>query len=334
MGKKHLLSETINACRLTGFIRFLRGLLIDDIRIIAYHRICDIDNLNDRELVSATSEVFEKQILYIKKHFNAITFEQLIEHLNNNTKIPDNSIIITFDDGFADNYHNAFPILAKHKVPATFFISSGYIGTKKTFWFNEISRRIKSNPGLTFSIDDVTFKIPDKMELQEELIGDILGLLKKFKNKKRLKIINDISEVLLDKEPCDQLALPMTWEQIKEMIASGIEFGSHTVTHPILSMLSSDELHAEIFSSKKEIEKNTGQSITTISYPEGMNYAFNSNVLSLVEKAGYKIGCSYIPGINKITLKQPFQLKRLHIERYVDFNMFKSMLSLPELFAS
>ncbi len=332
VSKKELLARILSATGMNFVIANLRRLVISDVRIIAYHRICETDDLNDQELVSANSEEFEKQIIYIKNNYNAISFSDLITHINKGTKPAKNSIVITFDDGFADNYLNAFPILKKHNIPATIFVSTGYIGGDKTFWFNQLSRLIKMNPGVNFQIDGKEFSVSQKTEEQECLLVELLTIMKNKKNSQRVTLLSDLSNQLIETHQCDTFALPMSWDNIREMDKSGIEFGSHTVTHPILSQLTEEELEHEIIGSKKQLEQQLNKMIQTISYPEGMEYAYNNKVIDMVTKAGYKIGCSYIPGINEFSSLNTLQLKRLHIERYVSFNLFRSMLALPELF--
>ena len=331
-GKKALLATTLSKLKLNVFFRNVRRLFVEDVRIIAYHRICEIDEYNDKELVSASCKEFEKQVIYIKKHYNAISFSELIECIRNKSSFPKNALIITFDDGFADNYINAFPILKKHQLSATFFISTGYIDTKETFWFNLLSRLVKTNAGGVFNIENSEFCISNDLKEQEILLLDLLVLLKNRPNLKRLEILNDLTSQLSNRGPCDPLSLPMTWENIKEMGKYKIEFGSHTVTHPILSQLTEQELENEIRTSKKDLEEHLGRKIQTISYPEGMEYAYNKKVIDIVDKAGYELGCSYIPGVNKLDSLELFQLKRMHVERYVNFDLFRSMLAMPEIF--
>lgn len=331
-GKKELLANFLSALGLNLVIANLRRLFVNDIRIIAYHRICETDGLNDQELVSANCEEFEKQIIHIKENYSAITFEELIGHLNNGTAPPKNAVIITFDDGFADNYLNAFPILEKHQIPATIFISTDYINTDKTFWFNLLSRLVKLNVGASFTLDGKKNLVSDKSENQENLLVELLSLMKGKPNIDRVGLLVEISKQLPESEQCDIYALPMTWDNVREMDRSVIEFGSHTATHPILSQLTHDELEYEIVGSKKQLEKELGKKVQTISYPEGMEYAYNNKVIEMVTNAGYELGCSYIPGVNKLGSLDTYQLKRMHIERYVNFGLFRSMLALPEVF--
>jgi len=332
VGKKEKLSNLLFNWRLNEVLIFLRGYLFNDLKILAYHRICDTDDINDRELVSANVVDFDWQVRYLKKYCTPLTFEEVINHLRSNKKLPKNAVVITFDDGFSDNYVNAYPVLKKHNVAATFFISTTYIGFNVTFWFNLVSRIIMLNAGKTLELQSIKYQISEDFEKRRSLVKIILNVCKSVSNFKRLELLEGMKQQLNYSDECDSLAKPMSWDNVREMSENGMEIGSHSLTHPILSQLTSNELKAEIHESKKEIESQILKKIYTISYPEGMEYAFNYKVLDEVEKAGYLLGSTYISGNNYNLKLKEYQLKRGHVERYIGRALFASMLSLPEVF--
>jgi len=125
----------IAVCFLTmsGAIK-LRELLggRDKLLVLAYHRICEIEGFMwDDDLISASPGEFERQIRYVADRFTPITFEELARILSGRSPIPPRPAIVTFDDGYMDNYLQAFPILKRYGVPATFFIPVGFIGTRR-----------------------------------------------------------------------------------------------------------------------------------------------------------------------------------------------------------
>ena len=188
------------------------------------------------------------------------------------------------------------------------------------------------NAGKSFELQSINYQIPEDIEPRRSLISNILKLCKNVPNCKRLEMLEGIIKQLNYTNECDSLAKPMSWDNVREMSENGMEFGSHSLTHPILSQLSCDELKAEIHDSKLEIENQINKKIHTISYPEGMEYAFDLNVLEEVEKAGYLFGTTYISGNNYSPKLKEFHLKRVHVERYIGRELFTSMLSLPEVF--
>ncbi len=330
--KKDKLAAVLARLGVNPLLRTLRSRLVGDLPIVAYHRVCDIDDLNDSDLVSASVDEFDWQVAYIKRHYHPMTFADIAGRLQANAALPKKPVVLTFDDGFADNYVNAFPILRQHGVPATFFVSTGYIGERGTFWFNQIARLINANPGREFVIPIGEFAIPADGETRSDFTLELLDRIKLEPNDVRLAIIESMQRQLGRDEPGDALAAPMTWEQVVEMSDGGMEIGSHTVTHPILTQISPEQLIREISDSKREIEAKTGRRVHCISYPEGLDYAISSTVTQAVAAAGYSFGASYLPGTNYRVRPGNFLLRRGHIERYTGRERFAAMLAVPELF--
>ena len=116
------------------------------------------------------------------------------------------------------------------------------------------------------------------------------------------------------------------------MSRHNIAIGSHTVTHPILSRLRIEDIDHEIVHSKREIESRTGIEVNSFSYPTGQPSSFTPLITQAIITAGYKVAHSYIHGVNKTPITNPYALNRLHIETHVHNSYFNSMLMLPEIF--
>jgi len=329
-------SKTIGLFHLNELINMTRGMFVEDLRILAYHRVCNLEDCNDNDidLISATEEQFDWQMNYLKNTYDLINFDYLERILNKEVKKPKRPVIVTFDDGFTDNYTKAYPILKKYNVPATFFVSTGYIDTKKNFWFNQVFRSFigQANLHVTIKYLNIDLILSSVEEVRIEQIYSIIEALKKCPNNKRIELVESIENNYPSRNLNDPLSLPMSWEQVLEMSKSNMEIGSHTINHPVLSTLKNDELRNEITGSKEMLENKLDQKISTIAYPVGMSFAYNDCVIQEVKNAKYKFGVSYVPGNNYFKSLNRFELKRIHVERYTSNSMFKSMLSWPELF--
>jgi len=339
-GKKELLSKMIYYGRIVLPLLAMRTYLRKEIRILAYHRVEELKNEElypyDPELISVTPAEFEWQMEYVKQHLNPISLSELVGYVKGKNKLPPRPVVITFDDGFDDNYRCAYPILKKKSMPGTIFLSTGYMGSRETFWYDQLVYDICAAKELDINVADLDIVTTrnDSIEMKRGKAYEILEAVKKISNIERLSILKRISAICeSDRKKEDQAkSVPLTWEQVKEMSRNGIEYGSHTVTHPILSSLEGNELESELVTSKKTIEDVIGKPVETIAYPVGMDYAFNNKVIKVAEKAGYILGLSYIHGTNYINSLDHFKVKRMHVERYTDRAYFASMLSVPELF--
>ena len=335
--KKRLLAIAASWLGIAGLLIRLRRLFKKEVIILAYHRILDThDNeiyLFDEELISANSETFLWQINFLKKHYDVISFAELSQRQASNKPLTGRELIITFDDGFSDNYSNAYRLLDSIDIPAVFYISTGYIGAYKTFWFNEVVHAIKVAEKLAFSIADTTYDFEPSKENKGKAIQLVLNKLKEIPNAERLNAIESLYRDLdfqADTIPASEL--PMTWENINEMASNNMEIGSHAISHPILSRLTDKEMQQEITDSKKTIEAMTKKVCRTIAYPVGGRNAFTEKVQEISEAAGYEYGLSYISGNNKADALNKYSLARLHVERYTSNEEFKLMLYLPEIF--
>ena len=126
--KKRLLASVLNLLGLVGLFIWFRRLFKNEILVLAYHRILSTDENSpyqyDEELISTDSEGFKWQINFLKKHYDVINFAELSKRLADRKTFTGRELLITFYDGFSDNYSNVFPILKSDNVPSTFYIST------------------------------------------------------------------------------------------------------------------------------------------------------------------------------------------------------------------
>ena len=338
-GKKSLLARTISKTGMLAPVALLRGLVRSEVAILAYHRVLnrwDEESFEfDPDLISASAEDFHWQMSYIRTHYSPVTFRQFLNHLDGGPTLPKRPIIVTFDDGFDDNYLFAFPILRALNIPATIFLSTGYIGQARTFWFDWLFFLCNQagNGGISVRISNTQYRFSASMGARRAEIANVLSHVKRLPDAELRSDLKRIEQELALNFPVEGFpqSHPLNWDQVREMAASGIEFGSHTVTHPILANLTSDRLNDELKDSKSELECQLACAIDVIAYPVGGRFAFNSTVVGAVRNAGYKIATSYIPGMNSLKNIDLFSLRRLRVERYTTREDFMGMLALPEL---
>jgi len=340
MSKKDLLAKILSKSQLISLIRAIRALFPKPLIILAYHRIYDIKDENafpfDPELISATPEDFRTQVKHISKHFDPITFKDLLDYHKGTKKLPKNPVIITFDDGHTDNYTNAYPVLKELNTPATIFVSTDYLDSNETFWFDQVAYLIYKTEynKLSLNNDDFSIKFNSNVESKRQATEITLRYLMTLRNSLRLSCLNEIKNQLKTEiSATDQIkSSALTSDQVTEMSKNNIEFGSHTASHPILSKLTTDELEHELLQSKADLERITDKPVNTIAYPVGGSTEFDQNVIDKCITTGYQLGISYVSGVEKLPVTSPYAIKRLHVERYTNMDYFKAMLVLPEIF--
>ncbi len=253
-----------------------------ELAILMYHRILPKqDNRAQLEEpgMMVTPETFTMHMQLLKQQFTIISLSQWIKQKNNGEKLPARCIAITFDDGWADNYEFAFPVLKKLAIPATIFLVSDMIGTTQQFWPERLAQLLAS----------IATNRPDKWQLpalqwitgvktsytfshrlpDQEQLSEIIAQIKKLTDEDVHTRINEIEEILQIKieTPPDLL----NWQQMSEMCESGfIEAGSHTCHHIRLNNTQPENIQlAEIIQSKKQIEQHLAQPVTAFCYPNG-----------------------------------------------------------------
>jgi peptidoglycan/xylan/chitin deacetylase (PgdA/CDA1 family) len=338
--KKAYLAQAMSRTGVSPLMAALRMSMLTEVTILAYHRV--LDNWSEKnfpfdpELISASTNEFRWQMKYVRDRYTPITFETLGAHLEGKNTLPSKPLIVTFDDGFDDNYIHAFPILRELELQATFFISTGYIGQSRTFWFDWLHYLVKRYlPVRTIHFCELELpqtRVPKQIEDQ---IGSVLAYAKRLPDIKLRSALVALEKMIGIEYPQSGFpeSLPLNWEQVREMSANGQEFGSHSASHPVLTNLTPDMLQVELTDSKARLEEEIQRPISAMSYPDGNSLAFNDDVVDAVRNAGYQFGASYLAGTNNLNRLHHFRLKRLHVERDTTREDFEGMLACPELFA-
>jgi Polysaccharide deacetylase len=138
---------------------------------------------------------------------------------------------------------------------------------------------------------------------------------KKVPNIVRLEVLQKLENQLSVELPASPPAeyAPLTWDQVREMATNGIDFGAHTDTHPILSMLPIEEARQEITVSKRRIEEELRRPVLHFCYPNGKEIDLSKEVVAAIKSAGYKTAVTTVAGLND-PAADPFRLKRIGVE--------------------
>jgi peptidoglycan/xylan/chitin deacetylase (PgdA/CDA1 family) len=266
------------------------------VQILAYHRINDE---HDPFFPATPTEVFARQMEYLDSNFSVCPLADLVERMRKRD-IPENAVAITFDDGYRDNYLNAFPILRQLSLPATIFLATGAIGSAKVLWhdrvfsaFRETRARFLENPRNNLGRYPLG-TLGEKLFAQTE----VLKVLQSLDDRGRSLWIDRLIEKLGVADGKEVPDLMLTWDDIKVMHQSKISFGSHTVTHPILSKIPSDRVREEIFESKKILDERLSTTVRTFAYPVGRKEDFNEMTKDYLREAGYICALTSIFGSN------------------------------------
>jgi peptidoglycan/xylan/chitin deacetylase (PgdA/CDA1 family) len=209
--------------------------------------------------------------------------------------LPRHPLLVTFDDGYRNNYTLAAPLLRKHGAPAVFFVSTGYIGADRLYWYDELKLRLAEWRGREIRVPGRSENElwPGELRARRDLAQRISAACKTIPNDARLEYIEyvrrETSEWSLGTAERETIR-PMNWDEVRSLSEQGFEIGSHTVDHPILSRLDAAALRRELRGSKSRIEEITGKPCFAIAYPNGKTRDVSPAVIAETEAAGYELG--------------------------------------------
>lgn len=282
-----------------------------ELLVLMYHRI--LPATDERALIEepgmiVTPESFRLHVNILSQYFDIIHLSDWTRYKRDHDECSKRACAITFDDGWVDNYEFAFPILQKMQIPATIFLVSDFVGTDQIFWPERLARTVTtiaqdmpaqwSHPSLEWLKGAATsYQFGISPPTQEQLT-ELIAHVKSLTDDEILSCLDKVSEEL--NLPAKQLQPALlSWEQLSEMTCSGlVETGSHTCHHIRLTDSTPEEVaEKEIISSKKLIEKNTGQIVNTFCFPNG---DYSHHALGLV-KDNYALAVTTNKGWNSVS---------------------------------
>ena len=305
------------------------------VQILMYHGFTDGECGNDANNKYGTHlniAKFAEQIAYLKKHYHIISLPEWVQFCKGKGRIPGQSVILTFDDGYESNYLMAFPVLKKYNVPATIFVTTDFIEGHMFFLSNRLEFSIRNTPLplLSTEIMGVSIRLNLKTSHDKDhAIGFIWQAIKGFRHEDRIRAVSaleDILQVHLTAQSAPAFWRPLNWAQCREMIQSGlVTIGCHTCSHPSLAHCDPLFIEEEVQISRAKIEKNTGSSCDLFCYPYGGKDDFNAQTKEILMKLQYQAALTTLSGSNQKN-SQLMELRRLGTSNEHTLEDFKRLL--------
>jgi peptidoglycan/xylan/chitin deacetylase (PgdA/CDA1 family) len=289
--------------------------------ILMYHRVVpegtsahDQPWLLFRSLpgIVVSPEMFKRQIAFLTEHFSVISLETLIEHIDNKKSPERPSVVMTFDDGWRDNYEYALPVLKHASAPATIFLSTGFVGTTRIYWPERLLYLFGHGDRTKLSVSDLPQELLSaKLEtLLTEMTAADSDALKsqleeciKILKSARPEAREELMAALLKQfwpNGAEQISerVVLDWNEIKMMQMENISFGSHGVNHELFTKISGDEAERELRESAGTIVARLHPEILTLAYPNGNH---NEAVRRCALELGYRCAVTVKRGVASTT---------------------------------
>ncbi|MGD0829312.1 MAG: polysaccharide deacetylase family protein [Terracidiphilus sp.] len=282
-----------------------------------YHRIGNAkDDLFDPGVFSATADELDHQISYLKRRVSLITLEEALAFIDGTSKEETRScrVLITFDDGYLDNYSLAFPVLRSHGVQGVFFVATSMVGSCHLPWWDRIAYLIKTAQKRSFSLHypcDLTVDMDEKG--LEKCLREVLRLYKRPENSDPARFMQELSDAAKGRELPETLRRFLNWDEAREMIAGGMAIGSHTHSHHVLSQLEPIKQLEELSKSREILMEKLGAAPDAIAYPVGGKTSFTEQTQKAAREAGYRAAFSFYGGVNLQGKISPTDVRRIGI---------------------
>jgi peptidoglycan/xylan/chitin deacetylase (PgdA/CDA1 family) len=317
---------------------------------LLYHRVNELPS--DPQLLCVSRQNFEEHLKVVSQYGQAIPLNALSRMLQNGDR-GQRMIVITFDDGYADNLYNAKPLLERYDMPATVFVTAGYVGSKREFWYDELERIFlhkRTLPEtLRLKIDQRWYEWQlgsiahngEDAELswrewnvswnsdptaRHHVYRSLFQILQPLPDGERRKIVENLATWAGMETVHRPTHRTLTPDEVIRLAEEGlVEVGSHTLTHPVLSAIPLASQRQEICDSKARLEETMGRPVTSFAYPFGGRSHYTEATVAAVREAGFQSACSNFAGVIR-PATDPFQLPRFLVRDW-DGEQFERQLA-------
>jgi peptidoglycan/xylan/chitin deacetylase (PgdA/CDA1 family) len=329
MSRRAAISLLAGRLRLTALLERwgARGGLL----CINYHRVGHPEECEyDRGVIEARPNDFADQIGLLRRRYRVVAWPEARELIAAPTKLRGLYVLLTFDDGYRDNFQHAFPILQAEGLSALFFLPTAYVGTHRVPWWDQIAYMVRhtNRPQLELSSPRATRWRLDGPK-RESSVRSLLAIYKRASHEDAHRFLSDLSAACGIPAP-EHVESPlfMNWDEAREMQRGGMYFGSHTQEHHVLARLPVARQAEELLGSKATLERELGVGIDALSYPVGGRESFTSDTIACAKAAGYSAAFSFLEGVNTAEALEPFALRRMSVDLDMGLSRFRLRTAL------
>ncbi|HJZ60513.1 MAG TPA: polysaccharide deacetylase family protein, partial [Miltoncostaeaceae bacterium] len=294
------------------------------VTVLAYHRVVGLEDVRpfDEGLRSATPAAFAAQMEWVANCFSVISVADLRSILGGSMRCPRRPLLITFDDGYADNYEHALPVLRRLGLPAVVFVATGAVDSRRLHWWDALAAELCHAPRDVVELPLIGPRSLVDGAGRKRAHTELRAAMKRVSHEAREEAIVRLRETLGAEPLSDGSSLMITWEQARRMVSEGVDLQPHTVSHAILPMLEPPEIRREIRGSVDRLRELLGTRSCAFAYPNG---DWDPRVVEAVRQEGLEIAFTMRPGPVSLdeARRHPLEIPRVSIEAADDRSAFR-----------
>ena len=297
-----------------GLLHAVRALKRPSFRILGYHRF-----------PSAHSRLAE-HCEHIRRYYRPVSMRQVAESLRDRSPLPNHAVAVTIDDGYRDFLLHGQPVFSHFEIPVTVFLITGFSDGELWPWWDRITYMFQRTQRTAISFDGQAIRIAGDLI---RLAGGVAHALKRLPNAERIARVNELQQLLEVDPPA--IAPPdyeaLSWDEVRQLSATGVEFGCHSRTHPILARLADeDEVRMEVEGAKTRLDEQLGFPSLHFAYPNGTRADYDSRTLAAVQRCGFVTAVTAEAGFN-YKGAFPHQLLRVNVDALTPATRFAERLA-------
>jgi peptidoglycan/xylan/chitin deacetylase (PgdA/CDA1 family) len=324
------------ACNTSGFTRFRWSRLPLGLYVFTYHRVGDSAACRfDRGVYSCTEATLRRHLSLFRERFEVLNLEGLLSLISRNHPLQTGGrplALLTFDDGYVDSYAVVLPMLQEFGLTAVFFVPTAFVGSSRLPWWDQIASAMRNA-----SVDRLRLRGCDETFClcADVLEHSIMRVLFYVRQPAGVRVAERVAEIQDSCRPIDSIEeqepLFVSWKQIREMHAAGMDIGSHTHTHPVLSHLDRNAQLHELTYSKAALESELQSPIWAVAYPAAKHSAYTAETIEVARLAKYRLGFNFKNCRNASRVADPLDINRLDVDGNIDCAALKTHICFPWL---
>lgn len=335
LSKRARVAQALDLLGLLDRLLWLRARLgIRALTVLTYHRVGqpgDEAGLN-REVIEVEPAELEKQIAVIKTHCTIISLSD-VRLFRDGRRIPPNPVLLTFDDGYADNHRVALPILRRAGVAATFFIPTAYPDAGRLFWWDKIALLFHRSTAET-----VELTYPARLTVHPRRDPDgatesVCTAIKRTPHVDLVRVWEDLERILgvvipADEESALARRAIMGWSEVRALAAAGMDVQSHSHRHLVLNTLLPEEAERDLRRSSSILREAVDQPVHSVAYPVG--YELHGDLRRAPEGASFELGFTNNTGLCSMRRFDPFNVPRISMDVSKVGALYKLLLTMGD----
>jgi peptidoglycan/xylan/chitin deacetylase (PgdA/CDA1 family) len=281
------------------------------LRTVMYHRVVDgpLRAAASPSLVSASPADFERQMRHLARRYRVVSADEVRASIRGERALPARAVLVTFDDAYTDFGNIAWPIMRRHGLPATVFVSTDYPGhPERSFWWDRLHHAVSRTRLTSVRTPSLGFLPLDGPTNRARSLRDVHDRLKGLSHESAAAALAELLDILGAESPASNMV--HSWDELRSLSADGVTIGGHTRSHAALTRVSPAQLADEVRCCRKELREQIGADIFAFAYPYGF---YDGSSVQAVQDAGFEMAFTCDEGHSRLTGAQALRLRRTNI---------------------